>query len=330
MSEEAPRRTFPKKTSSFNVKKEGYKKKFREASIGGTILKRKPKRFFTADFSDGEVAKKGRKKVAEGMKIAKNQKPTKSGPKKKKKERGESVKGTSIEHKMLGGSEDEMYASDDDVLDVTDMLDEDNEEVTVPMANSLKKSLINGSIGSTERKASRNLKNSPGKADIPHKEEVVEWSTGRGSSRLQFSDDSDDEGPVKKKKEGKKRSAKRHESDDDDMELGEEKVVEWSIGRGSSQLQQSSDSDEEEEARPMRKREDVAEEDSESEFEGSSHGASDRLWPKDSQTVKDGAVDDGDDSGDDDNDKNEEEAVAAFRAGMPLCYFWCRMFSWNG
>lgn len=41
------------------------------------------------------------------------------------------MKGTSIEHKMLGGSEDEMYPSDDDVVDVTDMLGDDKEEVTV-------------------------------------------------------------------------------------------------------------------------------------------------------------------------------------------------------
>ncbi|RCN37108.1 hypothetical protein ANCCAN_16995 [Ancylostoma caninum] len=274
MSEEAPRRTFPKKASSFNVKKDGFKKKnqfeintayvkcteiifiFREASVGGTVLKRKPKRFFTADLSDGDgvIPKRGKKKVAEGMKDAKNRKPTKFGSKKKKKkERGEPVKGTSIEHKMLGGSEDEMYDSDDDVLDITDMLDGDNQETTVPMANSMKKSMVDEKTRSIGQEVLRNSESSSGKAGMPHKEDVVEWSTGRGSSRLQFSGDSDDGDPVKEKKKRKKRLIKRHEDDSDGMELGEEEeVVEWSTGRGSSQLQQSSDSDEEQ-AGPMKK-----------------------------------------------------------------------------
>lgn len=55
----------------------------------------------------------------EDMKEQKKVRPKKKG---KKAERGKSVKGTCIEHKMLGGSDDEMYASEDDVMDVSDMI----------------------------------------------------------------------------------------------------------------------------------------------------------------------------------------------------------------
>ncbi|RCN37109.1 hypothetical protein ANCCAN_16996, partial [Ancylostoma caninum] len=60
-------------------------------------------------------------------------------------------------------------------------------------------------------------------------------------------------------------------------------------------------------------REDVTEEDSESEFEGSSRRTNDRLWPKSGQAVTDEAEDD---DHDDDDGRDEEEAVAAFRAEM--------------
>ncbi|PIO68644.1 hypothetical protein TELCIR_09558 [Teladorsagia circumcincta] len=99
----------------------------REASYGGKVLQRKPARYFTvrlralfisfillhlnADLTEvggGPARDKSKLNVAYGMKKAKNGKVKNGSLKKVKKPHGEAVKGTCIEHKMLGGSEDEM------------------------------------------------------------------------------------------------------------------------------------------------------------------------------------------------------------------------------
>ncbi|CAJ0589436.1 unnamed protein product [Cylicocyclus nassatus] len=183
MSVDAPRRTFPKKPSSFNLKKNVHKTKVRETMVGGTVLTRKPQRYFVADLSenDGLASKKRKKKVADGLNKAKNGKPVKFASKKKKKlNRGEPVKGTSIDHKMLGGSEDEMYASEDDVVDITDMVEDEDDTAMVPMAHAVKPP--------TSSAAEKNQDD-----EMSDEEEVVEFSTGRGSSKLNLSSDTDDD-----------------------------------------------------------------------------------------------------------------------------------------
>ncbi|XGW06776.1 hypothetical protein V3C99_016806, partial [Haemonchus contortus] len=206
---------FPKKASSFNMKKNKFKKKGREASYGGTVLQRKPARYFTADLSEdaeGISHSKNKGKFPNG-KMNKNSKMKGGGLQSGKKSRGKAVKGTCIEHQMLGGSDDEMYASDGDIVDVSDMIedvkkDEEEEEcATVSMANTLntwrhtveESDIKQENVGVTsisKKRPSKNKKLNPKQnfADSDGGEEkVVEWSTGRGSSRLAQSDSSGDE-----------------------------------------------------------------------------------------------------------------------------------------
>ncbi|PIO57057.1 hypothetical protein TELCIR_21540 [Teladorsagia circumcincta] len=160
------------------------------------------------------------------MKKAKNGKVKNGSLKKIKKPHGEAVKGTCIEHKMLGGSEDEMYASEDDLVDVSDMFEdvevkgeEKNEDCgAVPMANASKFhyavgtgeiKLENDDPLSIPKKVSKKKKNLNTRRklddDNDGEEKVVEWSTGRGSSRLVQNDGSDEEAePIKGKKEVRK------------------------------------------------------------------------------------------------------------------------------
>ncbi|KHJ86792.1 hypothetical protein OESDEN_13448 [Oesophagostomum dentatum] len=234
MSEEAPRRTFPKKAGSFSSKKDMYKKKALEGSIGGSAPRRKAKhhsKLANSSAVDAILSNKNKRKVADGMKVLKNGKPPKVDVKRKKKvKRNEPVKGTSIDHKMLGGSEDEMYTSEDEAMDVTDMLEDEVEEAMVPITNSKNIRSLNGK------------RSSPKKANLPQEEEeeeIVEFSTGRGSSRLQFSDDSDEERqavPNKTKKKLSKRSIyhKNTEEEPDD-----EEEVEWPTSRGRPKIQSS-------------------------------------------------------------------------------------------
>ncbi|KAK6047865.1 hypothetical protein COOONC_14631 [Cooperia oncophora] len=98
--------------------------------------------YYTADLREDRevpVRGEGKTKVANGLKKSKNSKVKNGGVKKVKKQRGEAVKGTCIEHKMLGGSDDEMY--DSDLVDVSDMTEdvkeeEEDDDITVPMANA--------------------------------------------------------------------------------------------------------------------------------------------------------------------------------------------------
>ncbi|WKY13989.1 hypothetical protein Q1695_004652 [Nippostrongylus brasiliensis] len=218
MEDEAVRRTFPKKPNNTFVGKNSNSKRFenkpRDASYGGQVLKRKPIRYFKADHSeeyDGPSRKrKGKRKVAAGMKDIKKIKMKKRKEKKLERQRGDPVKGTSIEHKMLGGSDDEMYASeDDDIMDMSDMIkeeQEDNDEPsTVPMITS-KSNKTPDAISDIKHeevdsehlvaRSSTVIRKPKKSAKIKREEgeeEIVEFSTGRGSSRVVFSDDNDEE-----------------------------------------------------------------------------------------------------------------------------------------
>ncbi|KAK6023224.1 autophagy protein Apg9, partial [Ostertagia ostertagi] len=80
----------------------------------------RPPHFMNADLTEdggGPARGKSKPRVAHGMKKAKNGKVKNGSMKKVKRLRGEAVKGTCIEHRMLGGFEDEMYASDEDLVD---------------------------------------------------------------------------------------------------------------------------------------------------------------------------------------------------------------------
>ncbi|KAK6758016.1 hypothetical protein RB195_015686 [Necator americanus] len=203
MSEEAPKRTFPKKASSFASKPNKFKKKFREASVGGTVLKKRPKRYFKADLTeDGDaVVQKRSRRAADITKINRNGKHHKVAFKGgKKKGKGEPVKGTSIDHQMLGGSEDEMYASDNDIVDVTDMLED--EDTMIPMVNSMKKQGKSVRCDEIRRKGiAENQVAAPGKSsqtdvskmESSYEEDIEKRSVDRRSLRRQSSSDSDNE-----------------------------------------------------------------------------------------------------------------------------------------
>ncbi|KAK5974154.1 Autophagy protein 9 [Trichostrongylus colubriformis] len=148
MNDEAPRRTFPKKASSFSMKKDRYMKKARILGSRSivrwqSVAKETSSLFylreavcitatFQADLTEEREAparNKSKQKVADGMRKAKNGKVKNGGMKKVKKQHGEAVKGTCIEHKMLGGSMiDNLYASEDDLVDVSDMIEDVKEE----------------------------------------------------------------------------------------------------------------------------------------------------------------------------------------------------------